>query len=344
MHLRAGTLAASVALVALALPGLAAADDGVTEKGVGGIVLGKTDRVAMVHEQLDVGCSQIRVSFDFLNESDGDVTHDLIFPLPAYPAFLSGMDYPAGAPADFTIAVDGRPAPFHTLVRATVHGKDVTARLLSAGLSREQIARFPFDQEDGPKKTPRRPATPAQMAALKQAGLLDQDDEATWNTHVHYQWRQTFPAHRVVHVEHSYQPFIAGGTDSGYYGAAEQYTKARMHRFCATPRQTARLEKLFADEASRDPYGGIPGTIIDYVLTTANTWKDGIRDFTLRIHTGSPDEVVATCFPATFRKRPGNVLEAHLKNFHPAGDLRVYIGNMRDCPGDDNWGAPPIYR
>lgn len=81
------------------------------------------------------------------------------------------------------------------------------------------------------------------------------------------------------------------------------------------------------------------------MLTTANTWKDGIRDFTLRIHTGSPDEIVATCFPATFRKRPGNVLEAHLKNYHPADDLRVYIGNMRDCPGErDTWGNPPDYR
>ncbi|HTA66134.1 MAG TPA: DUF4424 family protein, partial [Xanthomonadaceae bacterium] len=258
---------AFVALVALALPALAMADDGVEAKGVGGIVLGKTDKIAMASEQLDVGCSQIRVRFDFLNESDGDVTENLVFPLPVYPAQVSDMDLPAGAPADFTISVDGRPAPFHTQVRAMAHGKDVTARLLAAGLSRKQIARFPFDQDDGPGRSPRHPATSTQLAALKLAGLLNEDDEPSWDIHVSYRWRQTFPAHQHVHVEHTYQPFIAGGTDSGYYGATERNTKVRMHEFCAAPRQSAKLENLFADTASRDAYGGVPGTIIDYVLT-----------------------------------------------------------------------------
>ena len=49
------------------------ANDGVGSVSAGGLVLGAERRVAMKKEKLFISCDQVRVDYEFLNESDRDL-------------------------------------------------------------------------------------------------------------------------------------------------------------------------------------------------------------------------------------------------------------------------------
>jgi hypothetical protein len=319
------------------------ANDGFGALGVGGIVLGKTDKIAMVREQLDIACSSIQVSYDFLNESDEDVTTPVIFPLPPYPANPAESGVIAhGQPAGFTVLSDGKAIKYATRVRAMLKGVDITNKLQKMGFTEKQIARFPFDESllslSHELKVPKR-----QADALAHAGLLSEGGAPTWEIQVSFVWSQVFRARKHVHVVHSYRPFVAEGTASGY---ANEYGKnignIPVENFCPSASQLDQLDKLFSNKSNLDGYGQIRGAIVEYILTTANTWKDGIRDFTMRVHTGNADEVVALCFPVPLTRKQDNVYEVHLNNFKPNQDLRIFLGNQKTCP-ESSYGEAPTF-
>jgi len=322
---------------------IADANDGFGSLGVGGIILGKTDKIAMVSEQLDIGCSVIHVSYDFLNESDDDVKTPVIFPLPPYPANPAESGVVAhGQPAGFTVLSDGKAIKYDTKVRAILKGADITNKLKKIGFSVKQIALFPFDESLLSSHELKVPKT--QADALKHAGLLNEYGSPAWEIEVSYVWNQTFPARQHVHVEHSYRPFVAGGTASGYTNAyGRKVGDLPIENFCPSPKQISQLNKLFSEQSNLDNYRQITGSIIEYVLMTANTWKDGIRDFTMRIHTDSPNEVVALCFPFPLTKKRNNIYEVHLNNFRPTRDLRIYIGNQKTFP-ESSYGESPTFQ
>ncbi len=315
----------------------------------------------MAREVLDISYAKITVSYDFINESDSDITSPVTFPLPTYSATPEESGVIAhGEPSKFQVLVDGKTVPFDTLVRATQGSHDVTGDLKKIGLSEKQIALMPFDgniSDDQHNLLLPKP----QIEALRNARLLYGDGSDAWsvpdwNVHVAYQWTQLFPAKKTVHIEHSYIPFVASGTNSGYFGSDPQRIQEMHDRkqrvvsdFCPSDATMKKLERLYADESKRDTYGEISGTIVDYILTTANTWKDGIRDFTLRIHKGGPDELVALCFPGAFQRTSDTVLEAHFQHFSPLVELSVYFANikMSRLPTDNNgstYGVAPKFR
>ena len=63
---------------------------------------------------------------------------------------------------------------------------------------------------------------------------------------------------------------------------------------------------------------------------SANTWKNGIEDFTLNINKGSSQELVSLCFPVEFQKINPTTLQVHLTNFKPSNDLLVFFGNYKE--------------
>jgi len=74
------------ALLASMLPAMATANDGIAAVGLGGIVFGKTDAIAMKKEVLTISYDKISVDYEFLNESGKDVEETIVFPLPPYSA------------------------------------------------------------------------------------------------------------------------------------------------------------------------------------------------------------------------------------------------------------------
>ncbi len=336
------------------------ANDGVAAQGVGGVTIAKTDKIAIKSEVLDISCDSIHVSYDFINESDRDEDTLIMFPLPAYSANIPESNDYAVQPADFTITVDGRPVRYQTQLKAVIvdfewldgGGKkvisevDVTEKLKAAGLSEQEIASYRFNTryvegkrgEDGYYQFP---IPNDKVQKLVKEGLLAGGNmgEATpqWENRVTYVWKQLFPANKVVHVEHSYRPFTSGGATGGF----SKYTEG--NEFCLSKENIRTLNSIRKNKKNLDAYLNVPGTNVKYILTTANSWKDGIRDFTLRLHPKSKNEVVSACLPAPLVKISDKVYQVHLLNFHPSEELSVYFGNARRCNGD-NSGIQPKFQ
>jgi hypothetical protein len=339
-------LVAIFALTSVLFPAYLSANDGFGSLGVGGIVLSKTDVIAINKEILDISCDRIQVWYEFVNESDEDQQALVMFPLPRYPAFPSESGVIShGQPSGFKVRVNGKTVNYRTEVKATLKEQDVTDILKSAGLSEKQIAHFPFDKDlldiEGRLKI-----SLSQIEALTKKGLVD-GGFPLWDINVTYVWTQRFPARSTTHIDHTYRPFISGGTAGGYSGRDQELHNITkewgwkdVFDSCPTEEQLHRLDRLLSNKSRLDGYCQVPGTTVEYILTTANTWKDGIRDFKLRIHTKSQDEIVALCFPSKIRKVSDLLYETRVRNFKPKAELSVYFGNVRSCRSTD-FGQPP---
>jgi hypothetical protein len=342
-----------------AIPGFAWANDGVGAVAAGGIVLGKTDVIAMKKEVLEISWDRVSVDYDFVNESDGDRKEIVLFPLPAYePDCGHSAKYYGGEPEEFSVTVDGKAVAYNTLIQATLDGKDVTAVLRKIGLSDAQIAWFtsfpevnPFREgarevaarvkanpaDKGPSRLFTGPSTmlaPAQLAALRQAGLVeDSSDNAggipTWMVKITYQWLQTFPARQAVHVHHQYRPFTEVGAQISMLDPSMDAP------YCIDPALRAAWKKHAVVTN-----GTVSAEGVSYILKSGNSWKNGIEDFTLNVIKRDPAELVSLCFPGTFQKRDAKTSSVHLTNFHPAQDLAIYFGNVNNL-SDTPHNTPP---
>jgi len=321
------------AFAVLLLPVLAQANDGIAGVSAGGIVLRKTDAIAMKKEVLNVSHDLITVDYEFLNESAADVEETIVFPLPAYTAALQPSDTYYGQPDGFSIRVDGKAVPFTSiLVALDEAGNDITATLRKVGLTTAQIANTPAFG-DTPKVPP---LTTQQKRQLHKLALMTNDgpsgpDEPTWRVQVNYVWKQKFPTNQVVRVHHAYQPFVDGGP--GAWSVDPDFGR----RYCAD----ASFLKARGRIAARGGMGdAVPAVFVSYILKTANTWKRGIEDFTLNLVKRKPEELISLCFPGTFRKVDSNTLQVRLKNFQPTQDLDIYFGNVDGSGG--HGGVMPV--
>jgi hypothetical protein len=320
-------------LTFITVPFISKANDGFGALGIGGIIVGKTDDIALEKELLEISRNLITVHYDFVNESNKDITSIVTFPLPAYPADSRGSGIIAhGEPDDFKVFVNNSPVEFKTKVFATIGKIDITDELRKLGFTDKQIASFPFDSSLLKSHQLRIP--PSKIKKLKKKGFLLEYEAPAWQIHVSYEWVQTFPAKSTLHISHSYRPFVAVGTASGY----DKYFK---DDFCINKEQKSKLDALLSDKKNLNLYYQINGAIIEYILTTANTWKDGVRNFKLRIHTATDDEIVSTCYPK-IKKLSARTFGVDINNFKPQKDLQIYIGNTKiDNDGEDFFGKMP---
>lgn len=341
-------IAVTILIVLMVLiPQYLFANDGFASLGVGGVTIAKTNAIAIKHETLDISYDKIQVSYDFINESDQNENAVVMFPLPPYPANPSeSLIISHGQPSGFTIVANGKSVTYDTEVKATLKGRDVTDVLKSVGFSLKQIALFPFDETL--LKDHELQISKKQIQALTEKGLVVHGIPK-WNINVTYVWKQFFPSKSIVHIEHTYRPFIAEGTAGGYSGHDRDVSRTihswglkDVFDFCPTDDQIQKLDRMLSNSENLDSHGQVPGTIVEYILTTANSWKDGIRDFKLRIHTKSKNEIVALCFPSKIAKVSDLLYESNLQNFEPKSELSIYFGNVRNFKSN-GYGEPPHF-
>jgi hypothetical protein len=330
----------ALGIALLLMTPIAKANDGIGELGVGGVIAyGRTDKVTMRKEVLEIGTDRIGVAYEFVNESDAPVTLPIVFPLPPYGAGTPSPDY-SGQPSGFSLTIDSKARPFTTSVHAVVRdqkggeGKDVTHLLTAAGLTQEQIALFPgafrnSEVDISPFRSPNAKKVQAvsseQLKELRALGLLElnpntnQDffDFPRWSVHIAYHWIVTFPPKKVVSISHSYEPFLGLGSTQFLSPSNTKHEKKLRDLFCSSPSLIKQLKSATPNDES------IPGATISYILTTANTWNGPIRDFTLRIRKSKPDEVISLCFPGQFTKTNSSTFESHLKDFSPTDELLI---------------------
>lgn len=290
-------------------------NDSAASTGAGGIQLRREANISMEKERLTISESKVTVEYEFLNETDKDITTEVEFPIPPYE---NTSDSTNGFPDfnDFHLWVDGKELKYNTDIRAKLNGKDYTDLLKGLGVDIET-----FDGDYGSEGEPptgvisRLPQK--QVQQLSRLGLIDSaDGMPLWQVVKTYYWTQTFPAHKILHVRHEYTPMFG-------FEFTNLKDLAFDQRFCVDPS----LQK----EIRNHKTSGFAVAWVDYILTTANSWKTPIKDFTLVIDrrkgpaadASFGTRYVSLCWDGPINKLDADHLIAHISNFVPTKELKV---------------------
>ena len=306
----------------------ALANDSTATVGAGGLVLGKSDSIAMESEDLYVSVDEIRVRYVFRNLSGKPMTTIVAFPMP--PRRMSneyGGD--VAYPSDFRTAVDGRPVKVTLERKAVVDGKDYRELLdrLKIPLTPESIGESVKAMDALP------PATRAELVRLGLAGEEEWDDDGRgmkkhliplWTVEDKYWWTQTFASGRDVRIDHRYVPGAGGSVES--FLAFPEYRdtpddRALMAKFCVDKAFLAAVDAR-RNKGQEGPM--MPERSVDYILTTGANWARPIGDFRLVVDKGRPQNLVSFCGEGV-RKISPTQFEVRKRNWRPTRDLHVLI-------------------
>ena len=310
------------------------ADDGAASIGAGGIVVMKHEpRIVMAKEVLQISTNRVIVDYDFRNDSDEDITTEVAFPIPDYD-FDINRDGSEQGFDDFKLWIDGSPAHFQIEARAFLKDKEYSGLLSDMHVDIAGFGNGPLMEQVNGRQRVRAVSqdierlTGAERAKLRNLGLVDADggDMPLWHVKKKYHWQQTFPAHKTVHIRHEYTPVLGANNGFGYaFGPKPDKLSAdELKSFCVAERLRSKLESTPGD---RD--GGY--VYVDFILTTANTWKTPIEDFTLiveRPHTTNnrgetESNYVSFCWDEPIAKMDADHFSAHTTNLIPTKELRI---------------------
>jgi hypothetical protein len=313
---------------------VARANDSAASSAAGGIQLKREPRISMAKEKLIISTKKITVEYEFINESDQDITTEVAFPVPPYKQNMS----PQGdrSFSDFRLWVDGVPKKYKTQAKGTLKGKDCSALLRKYGIDIASLGHYE-DADQGPRSRDFFKFSKAQQKEMVDKGLFDLVDPENpfpeWSVEKTYYWQQTFPAHKVLHVRHEYEPGIGfqlvdkqtvntaetklaprnvNATDGGY-PPDNQFAYERKDA-CINPD----LNKMLAKSANEQGYIGMQW--VDYILTTANSWKRPIKNFELIVE-GGP--LLSFCWPGAVQQIYNNRVKATAVDFVPKADLHI---------------------
>jgi hypothetical protein len=323
--LRVLVIAVAWCLVA-SMPALA--DDSAAAIAAGGLVPRRETRIVMAREVLQISEKKVVVDYDFRNDTAEDVTTEVAFPIPPYTNDIDGPAASQQSFSDFQLEIGGKAVPFMTEAQATLNGKDVTALLLANqidiptfGHIVDMVNSKHEEVIDSPDFSRLPQSTKDQLV---KAGIFELTPApiGRWTVHLQYHWTQTFPAHSTVHIRHEYSP-VAGFTQIPSVSAASEL----MDGFCADASLVNSLNH--AQKQNTGQYVTIFPQWVDFILTSANTWRQPIEDFTLIIERPQPRQggklLISFCSPADGKveKTGVDLLQVHLTNFVPASELHI---------------------
>jgi hypothetical protein len=321
----------ATALVQAVLP--ASANDTTAEMGTGGLVLGRSDAVSMVSEDLFISMTDVRVNYVFRNITDKDVDTIVAFPMPDIVFSDQSMVAIPQDTADnflgFSVTVDGLTLEPELQQQAFANGLNVTDLLVEAGL-------------------PLQPYTDAGQAALQALSAEKRDElmargvvmineydvgegmkpvtEPAWTLKSTYWWRMMFAAGADVQVSHSYKPSVggtAGITFLAEYDDDFSQRNAYKRDYCTDADFLSTVEKRHAESiATQSTY--YTEARIQYVLRTGANWASTIENFKLTVDKGSADNLVSFCGKDVVKTGP-TTFEMQAKDFWPEKDLNILI-------------------
>jgi hypothetical protein len=317
----------------------ALANDSVAELGTGGLILSRSDAVAMQSEDLFISPEKVTVDYVFHNNTDKDVDAIVAFPMPD----ISGN--PEEIPAipenqsdnflGFEVTTDGAPAKPQLEQKVLALGIDVSAELKA-----QNVPFYPFGD-----------AAQAALAKLPQAvtddwvnrGIIIEDSGSDgtetnkvytpfWQLRSTYWWRSTFPANKDVHVSHRYKPSVGGTSSVSFFydGKFQGQYATYKTRYCMDDTFENAVRKAAKD--GPDGYPQYNESRIAYILTTGGNWAAGtIGKFKLTVDKGNPRALVSFCGDNVKKVGP-TTFEMTADDFYPEHDIDILILD----PTDDN--------
>lgn len=320
-HRRALAPIAFVACLGLAVPGLA--NDSAAELAAGGLVLVKTDGIAMQREDLTISPSAVRVRYEMRNDTGKPMTLRVAFPMPDVPPESpNGPQNAAGGTVNietpthpdflrFRVRVDGKDVTPEVEVKALLpDGRDVTAEvgriggmalLMQTGVFLRDDTISP-DAEWRLTGTDRKLLSSADRRALRDIGAIELFDgqagyRLPWTTKITFHWMQDFKPGITV-VEHDYRPVIGWRFITASAGAGPITASGGgdpMRDFCidAATDKAIRAMRVAQDARSRTRPGEethLTGYTLGYILKTARNWQGPIGTFRLVVEGGTVPE------------------------------------------------------
>ena len=160
-----------------------------------------------------------------------------------------------------------------------------------------------------------------------------------------YYWMQTFPAHKVLHVRHEYTPSIGFEVivprDLDSKNPHPSDIRGGIENSCIDPS----LRKELTYQATRNYKDGEEALLelvwVDYILTTANSWKTPIKDFTLIIDKrkdsqhigGAAMQYVSVCWNGPIRKLDADhFVAARNRILFPREEFHVAFISFDEAP------------
>jgi len=321
----------TILLALSAFPALA--NDGFLGLPAGGLTLQQSADIRMLDEDLFLSLDEVRVNYQFRNDSPSAIKAWVGFPMPGLPVRVNfggedGYDIHDVKGLDllkFETRIEGVVAQSRPYVRAYVFPRNTPwekqdrfrftdAIDISAELS---AARVPlnFDATAIKAAFARLPA--AKQADWKRRGLYTKDanfEQPEWYLSTIFVREQGFPPRRIVKVQHRYKPFPSGFIMVDNHLS---YDKDLAKAACVDPPASRAIANALRGR-------GGSGHVIDYILTTANTWKGPIGHFRLTVDKGAARNIVSLCGDNVRKTSPRTfVLEAN--NFKPTHDIKVLI-------------------
>ncbi|TIL23876.1 MAG: DUF4424 domain-containing protein [Mesorhizobium sp.] len=308
------------------------ANDSIAELGTGGLILSRSDAVAMESEDLYISPEKVTVDYVFRNNTDRDVDAIVAFPMPDIEGDPNEMPAIPDGQSDnflgFEVTIDGVAAKPQLEQKAFALGIDI-----SADLKAHNVPFYPFGD-----------AAKAALAKLPQAvaddwvdrGLIIEDtaDDGSgmktvyvpfWQLRSTYWWRSTFPANKAVRVAHRYKPSVGGTSSVSFFydGQFQGQYAAYKTRYC--------MDQTFENAIRKAAKGNPDGTPryfenrIAYILTTGGNWATGtIGKFKLTVDKGDPKNLVSFC-GENVRKVGPTRFEMTAQNFYPERDIDILL-------------------
>jgi hypothetical protein len=311
------------------------ADDGAASISAGGIILMKREpRISMAKEVLQISPSKIIVDYDFRNDSDEDITTGVAFPIPPFSYEDRVESYLDPGFDDFRLLVNGLPTKFQTETRAYIDKRDITALLASHHVDAATFGHTPQKIDQATPSPDIERGGPALKKVLSLNGAI-KDGDPNWRVEEKYYWKQTFPALSVTHIRHEYTPRMGNSNSIG----DPKDVHGRQHgdeyaSVCPDKSLQDTLANIWNQPRKPDDVPPLWITYVDFILTTANTWKTPIEDFTLNVERPSdPKHVyyVSFCWDGPVTKVDADHFTAHVNGLLPTKELRIgyIVGNAQ---------------
>lgn len=324
--------------------GLSHANDGFGGLAATGLTFGQTEAVRMESEDLFISPDRVAVDYTFRNITDGDVTGEVIFPLPPIdmPSLMNAdwnlpEDITRPNLVNFTVTVEGETVspqidviavlpdppeqgPVEPSAQYDNPGRDVTALLSDYGipvtLDQEAILTALLALDDEARQSLQAQGLAEFFAADPETGFPE-DAVAYWSVVYRYHWTQTFPAGKTLRIAHSYENRPRGGIFSWSHPPEDWQAETASHYCIDTG-----TSKAIAKRLGPDGYG--TALDIEYVLRTANSWAGPIGQFRLTIDKGAAENILSLCADGVTKTGPTTFV-VERRDYTPDRDLNILI-------------------
>ena len=224
----------------LATPALA--NDSTAELATGGLVILKSKQIEMRSEDLFISAKEVRIKYEFINNSPLDISTTIAFPMPVI------SDDPGETTEipnsnsdnflDFSTSVNGRTIPARAELRAYKGDREITSILRVAGVP---LAPYQQKTEDALERLPE----PKQRVFIKnklvEVENYDRDNRKArrllprWSLATTYYFNQLFPAGKETIIEHHYRPSVGFSNVTSLGDTKEMsksWVKEEQEKYC----------------------------------------------------------------------------------------------------------------